>query len=168
MEFRSVAAAEIEAAHAAYLGVFAWLKAKGVRQWLWAIPLGDFQERQRANELFAGHLEGELAAVVTLAWERSPYWVETLGDEKRWWIKTLAVARKWRGRGAGSQVLEECETRVRNAGAQQVFIDCVDVGFLPAYYERLGYAVVHRKDITYPSGNTFPVVLMKKSPARPA
>jgi ribosomal protein S18 acetylase RimI-like enzyme len=44
-----------------------------------------------------------------------------------------------------------------------VYLDCVDVaGFLPAFYERLGFAKVVERDIAYSSGNRFPMVLMRK------
>jgi hypothetical protein len=39
-------------------------------------------------------------------------------------------------------------------------------GFLPLYYGNLGYSVVARQEITYPSGNTFPMVLMRKEIGR--
>ncbi len=58
--------------------------------------------------------------------------------------------------------MRECEARVWASGASAVFLDCVDGGFLPGYYGGLRYAVLARKDITYPSGNLFPVALMSK------
>jgi hypothetical protein len=61
--------------------------------------------------------------------------------------------------------MRECEAMIRDAGASEVFLDCVDTGFLPRYYLSLGYEVLAQKDITYPSGNTFPMVLMKKHTA---
>jgi hypothetical protein len=63
------------------------------------------------------------------------------------------------------QVLERAErakTIVLDAGANEVFIDCVDGGFLPPYYAGIGYEALGHKEITYPSGNTFPMVLMRK------
>jgi predicted N-acetyltransferase YhbS len=56
----------------------------------------------------------------------------------------------------------ECETLIRDAGANEVFIDCVDGGYLPPYYAGLGYERLAHKDITYPSDHTFTMVLMRK------
>jgi len=160
-EFRPINSSEVESAYAVYLRVFEWLNAKGVRQWLRALPFEVFLERERKKELFGCFIEKRIAGVVSMALEASPYWPE-LGEESRWWIKTLAVDRKWRGAGVGVVTMRGCENRVWDAGAAEVFLDCVDVGFLPRYYAGSGYAVLGRKDITDPSGNTFHVALMKK------
>ena len=160
--FRQVVGAEIDDAYAIYLEVFAWLNAKGVRQWLRALSREAFVEHQRRGELFAYDLDGRLAAVVTLAFENSPYWIEEIGEDRRWWIKSLAVARRYRGARVGERVMQQSEALIRGAGAAEAFLDCVDAGFLPAYYTRLGYQELGRKEITYPSGNTFPMMLMRR------
>jgi hypothetical protein len=160
-EFRAIARSEVEVAYAVYLEVFEWLSAKGIRQWLHALPFDVFLERERQRELFGCFIEKRVAAVVSLTLEPSPYWPE-LGTENRWWIKTLAVDRRLRGTGAGTVTVQGCENLVWNASAGEIFLDCVDVGFLPSYYAEIGYTVLGRKDITYPSGNTFHVALMKK------
>lgn len=115
-EFRAITSSEVESAHAVYHSVFEWLNAKGVRQWLRALPLEEFLDRERKKELFGCFIEKRLAAVVSLALETSPYWPE-LGRESRWWIKTLAVDRRSRGAGVGSVTMQECETLVWKAGA---------------------------------------------------
>ncbi len=163
VSFRQVSSSEVNDAYAVYLGLFEWLNAKGVRQWLRALPRDVLVERQAGGELFACFIDGRIAAVVTLASENNPYWTDLLGEERLWWIKSLAVARAHGGGGVGAQVMRECESRICGAGATQAFIDCVDAGFLPRYYVRLGYEPLARKDITYPSGNTFAMVLMRKT-----
>ena len=165
---RAITEIELDAAYATYLAVFDWLNAKGIRQWLRALPAEAFAQRQRAGELLGCVVNGQIAAVVTLASERSPYWPEILGDENRWWIKTLAVSRACSGRGLGADVVRACEQVIRDAGATEAFLDCVDVGFLPGYYARLGYTPLGQKEITYPSGNAFLVTLMKKNLAATA
>jgi GNAT superfamily N-acetyltransferase len=159
--FRPIGQSEVETAHRVYCDVVDWLNAKGVRQWLRALPLEVFQEREREKELFGYFVGGRPGAVVSLACETSPYWPE-LGGEKRWWIKTLAVDRQYRGAGIGAAIMCACEQLVWDDGATDVFLDCVDIGFLPNYYMARGYSVLHRKSITYPSGNSFNVALMAK------
>lgn len=160
--FRQVAADEIAAAHTAYMSVFDWLNAKGVRQWLRALTPETFARRQRDGQLFALRVENKIAAVVTLAFEPSPYWPEIIGSDPRWWVKSLAVIRTWRGEGIGPQVMTECESFVRNSGANELYLDCVSTGFLPPYYTALGYQSLAEREITYPSGFSFPMVLMRK------
>ncbi len=108
-------------------------------------------------------MNDRLAAVMTLARECSPFWVDTLGDQKPSWVKTLAVVRSHSGRGLGESVMRACEMEAHGHGAVEVLLDCVDVGFLPDYCSRPGYDTLGRKDIAYPAGYTFPVVLMRKS-----
>ncbi len=139
------------------------LAEKGVRQWLRPVELESFFERQSRGELLGCFAGFELAAVVTLGFEASPYWTEEIGGEPRWWIKSLAVSPRFRGAGIGAFSMAECERAVGNAGAEAVFLDCVDAGFLPGYYAKAGYGEISRKEITYPSGNSFPMVLMRKN-----
>jgi ribosomal protein S18 acetylase RimI-like enzyme len=163
MEFRAVTAVETSEAYALYREVFDWLQAKGVRQWLRALPPEEFRERQARGELFAFFLGGEMRAMVTLAFEQDLDWKKYLTPEKRWWIKSLAVARAHGGRAMGEHLLQRGEAQLAAAGATEAYLECVDTGFLPGYYARLGYEVLQRADITYPSGNTFPVCLMRKA-----
>ena len=160
--FHQITDAQLENAHTVYLEIFAWLKAKGVRQWLRPISREVFVERHQRGELFALSSDNVLTAIVTVAFEINSYWPEKIGESRRWWIKSLGVARLCHNAGIGRQMMEACERHLRTTGATEVFLDCVDGGFLPAYYARLGYDEISRKDITYPSGNTFPMVLMKK------
>jgi GNAT superfamily N-acetyltransferase len=162
MELRPVTIEEIGAAHRVYLEVVDWLKALGVRQWLRALPEEVFRERQARGELFAGHLESRMAAIVTIAFEEDADWSEVVGPGKNWWIKTLATNRAFRRQNLGGQVMQACETRLIKSGAREVWLECVDAGFLPDYYAQFGYAVIKCKTITYPSGNTFEVTLMRK------
>jgi predicted N-acetyltransferase YhbS len=160
--FRKISIEEVSEAHSAYICVYEWLNAKGVRQWLRPLSQEIFAERQRDGQLFAFFADDCVAAVVTIAFEANTYWLETIGDEGRWWVKSLAVVRAWRGAEFGKRVMRDCEAVVRNTSATEVFLDCVDTGFLPPYYADLGYETLAHKDITYPSGNTFPMVLMRK------
>jgi ribosomal protein S18 acetylase RimI-like enzyme len=162
MDFRQIDGAEVADAYALYVEVFEWLKAKRVRQWLCPVPRDAFADRQRAGELFGLLADGRLAAVVTLAFESNSSWATQIGCERHGWIMTLAVARQYRGAGIGRHVMARSEAHLKNVGAADAYLDCVDAGFLPTYYARLGYEVLGRKEITYPSCNTFPMVLMRK------
>src|SRR5262249_17434271 len=120
------------------------------------------------GELFGEFANSQLNVVVTLAWETNSSWPE-IGEGPRWWIKSLAVSRRCRGRRFGERVMEQSEAVGREGGADEMFFDCVDAGFRPEYYPRRGHVEAGRKRLPYSSGNPFPMVLMRKKlvPAPP-
>jgi GNAT superfamily N-acetyltransferase len=153
MSFRKVSIKEIGAAHPAHPGVYEWLNAKGVRQWLHALSQATFAERRREGQLFAICLADGVAAAVTLAFGASAYWLETSDAKSRWWIKPLAAVRAWRGAGVGKRVMPECESAARSAKATEVYLDCVATGFLPPDHKDPGCEALADKEITHPSGH---------------
>jgi ribosomal protein S18 acetylase RimI-like enzyme len=158
---------EFDQAYDIYIDVFEWLKAKGVRQWLVPISRTTYQERHLRGENFGYFISGELCAIVSLANMLTKYWAVRLGEVHRWWISMLAVSASRRRMGIGREVVRAAEDYVHTLNGEEVFLDCVDEkGFLPLYYESLGYSVIARQEITYPSGNTFPMVLMRKEIGR--
>ncbi|MGD0915255.1 MAG: GNAT family N-acetyltransferase [Thermodesulfobacteriota bacterium] len=161
--FREIQSAEVDEAYRIYIEAFDWLKAKGVRQWLVPLSKDKYLDRQQRGENFGLFIGARVGAIVSLAWEVSPYWQKEVGADAYWWLSTLAVATEFRGEKIAEQMVLEAENWLRGKGATEVFVDCVDErGFLPSFYKRLGFDEVCRKSITYPSGNTFPMVLMKK------
>jgi GNAT superfamily N-acetyltransferase len=120
--FRTLAPSEVDGAFKGYLDVFEWLAAKGVRQWLRPLSREAFAERQAKGELFGYFVEEQLAAVVTIAFETSPYWLREAGSESRWWIKSLAVAPGFRHAGIGVRTLGECERHLLGCGARGPFL----------------------------------------------
>jgi predicted N-acetyltransferase YhbS len=154
---------EFDRAYDIYLDAFEWLKAKGVRQWLVPISRTTYQERHLRGENFGYFISGELYAIVSLAYIPTKYWTAQLGEVPQWCISMLAVSASCHGMSIGRETVRAVEDYVRTLNGKEVFLDCVDEkGFLPLYYGNLGYSVVARQDITYPSGNTFPMVLMRK------
>jgi ribosomal protein S18 acetylase RimI-like enzyme len=160
--FRPLTKTEVKEAYSLYLKVVSWLGARGIRQWLRPLSREVFVERQEDGELFALFHDARMVAIVSLAFEQDTDWKQHLSPAKRWWIKSLAVSRLHGGRAVGEHAIRHCETHLAAAGATEAWLECVDTGFLPDYYGRLGYEVVKRTEITYPSGNTFPVALMRK------
>lgn len=160
--FRAVTKSEVGDAYSLYLKVVSWLGARAIRQWLRPLAREEFEERQERGELFALFAEERMLAIVTLAFEQDTDWKQHISPEKRWWIKSLAVSRLHGGRAVGEHMIRQCEAHLLAAGATEAWLECVDTGFLPGYYARLGYEIRKRADITYPSGNTFPVALMRK------
>src|ERR1022692_4272143 len=114
--FRKVSIEEVSAAHFAYMSVYEWLNAKGVRQWLRPLSQETFVDRQRDGQLFGLYIDKRMAAVVTLAFEVNPYGFGGIGYENCWGIKSLAFVRVWRGAGMGKRVMKECKAPVRDMG----------------------------------------------------
>jgi len=158
---------EFDQAYAIYLDAFEWLKAKGARQWLVPISRIAYQERHLRGENFGYFISGELCAIVSLANILTKHWIAQLGEFPQWWISMLAVSSSHRGMGIGREMVRAVEDYIGTLDGKEVFLDCVDEkGFLPLYYGSLGYSIVARQEITYPSGNTFPMVLMRKEIGR--
>jgi GNAT superfamily N-acetyltransferase len=152
---------EVDAAYEIQLEACAWLKRKGVRQWLSPKPRAVYYERQEKGENFGLCLGDSLAATMALSFEVHPYWREELGTEPRWWLHTLVVAPGFRGKRVGEEAVSAAVALARSRGAGDLVLDCGTDGVLPAYYGRLGFETVAQKDITYPSGNTYPITLMR-------
>jgi GNAT superfamily N-acetyltransferase len=153
---------EVDAAYEIYLQTCAWLQQKGVKQWLVPKPRTTFGARQDRGENYGFFLAADLVAIVSLGFEIHPHWEEQLGAEKRWWLHTLAVAPQTRGRRLGVETVSSAVSLLRAKGATELFLDCDAKGILPVYYGKLGFEAVAEKGICFPSGNTFPIVLMRK------
>lgn len=153
---------EVEAAYAIYLEACTWLKEKGVKQWLSPKPKTVFEARQRQGENYGLFLGTDLVAIATLSYETHECWKEELGAAMRWWLHTLAIAPRYRRRRLGEEAVAAAESFLHSKEASELFLDCGADGILPAYYGKLGYDALANKAITYPSGNTYPIVLMRK------
>src|SRR5271154_432243 len=92
---------EVDAAYEIQLQACAWLKQKGVRQWLSPKPRAVYDARQEKGENYGLFLGDSLVATMALSFEAHPYWLEELGGEPRWWLHSLAVAPGFRGRRLG-------------------------------------------------------------------
>jgi predicted N-acetyltransferase YhbS len=105
----------------------------------------------------------DLAAVLSLVQGTPAEWADVIPERETWWLHNLATAQNFRGRRLGEVAVKLACERLVMAGVNVIYLDCVAVaGFLPAFYERLGFAKIAERTIAYPSGNSFPVVLMKK------
>lgn len=164
--FTPLAAHDVAAAHAIYNRTFDWLTAKGVRQWLLRLDEATFAKRQAAGEAFALHVDGALAGCVFVPFETIAYYGDELKLTPRWWMHTLVVDRAFAGRGVGERTVAAVAALVRERGGDALWLHCVnDVNHaevIPSYYARLGFAEVLRTDVTYPSGNSFPMVVMSR------
>ena len=157
---------DIPAAHAIYNRTFDWLTAKGVRQWLLRLDEATFVARQAAGEALAVCVDGVLAGCVFVPFETLAYYGDEIKATPRWWMHTLVIDRAFAGQGAGARAVAAVGDWVRELGGQAVWLHCVNdakhAEVMPSYYGRLGFDEVLRTEVAYPSGNAFPMVVMRK------
>ena len=162
-----LAVADVPRAHAIYSQTFDWLTVKGVRQWLLRLDVATFAKRQAANEAFAIHVDGTLAGCVFVPFETLSYYGDELKTVPRWWMHTLVIDRAFAGRGVGKLAVAAVCDPLRERGGDTVWLHCVNdanhAEVIPSYYQRLGFEEVLRTEVTYPSGNAFPMVVMRKA-----
>ena len=162
-----LAVSDVSAAHALYNRTFDWLTTKGVRQWLLRLDEATFAKRQLAGEAFAIHIDGVLAGCVFVPFETLGYYGDELKTLPRWWMHTLVIDRAFAGLGIGERAVATVCDLVLELGGDSVWLHCVNdanhAEVIPSYYARLGFDEVLRVEVTYPSGNAFPMVVMRKA-----
>lgn len=155
---------EVDEAYGVYLEAVGWLRCAGIRQWMTAMPRARFDARQDHDENFGWFVSGELAAIFSIVREVTAHWQHVLaGDEPRPWLSTLVMAAPFRGSGLGAYVVTSALKVLHAQGEPTAYLDCSDAGFLPDFYQRLGFRVLDRKSVTYASGDTYPMVLMSRN-----
>lgn len=165
--FSPMSASEVSPAHALYNRSFDWLAARGVRQWLLRLDEATFSKRQAAGEAFIFYVDGALAGCAFLPFETLPYYGDALRTTPHWWMHTLIVDRAFAGRGVGRMAVAAVRDRVRAHRGDALWLHCVNdanhAEVMPQYYAALEFAEVLRAELTYPSGNAFPMVVMRKA-----
>ena len=142
---------------------FRWLNAKGIRQWLAPLQRETYESRQEHGENLGLFIGRELTVVLSLVEGTPAEWADRIPERGTWWLHNLATAQPFRGRRLGMAAVGLAAEHLARLGVRDAYLECVDVGgFLPAFYEGLGFAKICQRSITYPSGNTFPMVLMRK------
>ena len=97
----------------------------------WNNPELDMDRKLKVNpELFlVGFIGKELAASVMAGYEGH-----------RGWVNYLAVAKKYRGRGYGREMMDVIEEKLRNMGCPKVQLQVRNTNeAVIKYYEHLGY-----------------------------
>jgi N-acetylglutamate synthase-like GNAT family acetyltransferase len=160
-EFRRVRDEELDEAYAIIVEATEWLNARGIRQWTVPLPRDAYATAHARGENYALTCDGEIAVVVSLVRHASRHWTHEIGGSERLWLRTLATARKHAGGQLGRRAVEASKIHLRQTGIGEVYLDCVrGGGFLPRYYESLGFCTIARKDVVYPTG-VFDMVLMR-------
>ncbi len=147
---------EIDDAYNVLLEVRDWLIAKGRRQRIANTTRATYEELQSAGDNFVVLSGGQIAGVFTVAFQSLPEWPSV--TEKVFFLRALATKPDFRGKEVGATAVRFATTM--NAPTP-VYLDCVS-GFLPEYYQRLGFERVDRQLLTCDDGD-YDVTLMKSS-----
>ena len=161
--FRRLLSSESDLGYSIYLEAFRWLNAKGIRQWLAPLPRSVYDRRQALGENYGLFMEGNLAVILSLVSGTPQEWADLVVEAHTWWLQNLATAKAFRGKRLGELAVSMAGEHLLRDCVREVYLDCVDVGgFLPGFYQKLGFVKVCGRNITYPSGNTYPMVLMRR------
>src|SRR5258706_7734635 len=116
------------------------------------------------GQLFGFFNSDELVAAGRLCNEYDPHWKDAIGEQRCWWLSSLTVCRANSYPAKGHSFLRAAFSFLEERACNALHLDCVNNNeFLPRYYESCGFERMCEKSITYKSGNTFPMVLMKAS-----
>jgi len=161
--FRRLLPSESDLGYSIYLEAFRWLNAKGLRQWLVRMPRSVYERRQGLGENHGLFIDGHLGVVLSLVCGTPHEWADIVMAAHTWWLQNLATAEGFRGKRLGELAVSMAGEYLVRDCVPEVYLDCADVGgFLPGFYEKLGFVKVCGRNITYPSGNTYPMVLMRR------
>jgi ribosomal protein S18 acetylase RimI-like enzyme len=166
--FRRLLPEEFEPAYDVVCQATDWLLAKGIRMWLRPIPVEVYRKRHEAGQNYGLLAGGEVAVVVSLLPYRPACWQEYLPDSGYVWLAALASGARFKGRDLGRVALREAAALLARQGAGAIYLDCHHgEGFLPRYYESVGYERVARKDLVLPRGLSDNVLMRQTLPTGP-
>lgn len=156
---RPLKAAEVDDAYGVLLAAGEWLASKGIHnQWPVPFPRPLYDKRQQRQENYGCFVGRQLAVVLSITREHVHAWSHQTGDGESWWLASVAVAPAFHGQGIGRRAVQRALDVAHGAGAGTVRLGCIS-GFMPKYYESLGFQQVDRKTLNYPFGS-FDMVLM--------
>ena len=162
-EFRQLREDEFDAAYKVVCNDVAWMLSKGITQWPRPIPEKVYRRRHATGQNHGLFVGGELAVVVTLMKNHRPAeWSDHLPEKSFTYLATLASDPGHKGQGLGKLAVAKAEDLLRQQGQTMIVLDCCcGVGFLPGYYQSLGYCPLHQMTIDYPTGAVKSVLMCK-------
>jgi GNAT superfamily N-acetyltransferase len=161
--FRRLLTSESEQGYSICLEAIRWLNANGIRQWLAPLPRSVYDRRQALGENYGLFMDGRLAVALSLVCGTPHEWADIVVEAHTWWLQNLATAEGFRGKRLGESAVSMAGEHLLRERVREVCLDCVDVGgFLPGFYQKLGFVKVCGRSISYLSKNTYPMVLMRR------
>ena len=150
---------EINVAFDVLKQVIADIQVKGRRQRIVDTTFADYQAWQAEAANFVVKLDDEIVGLVTVRREILEGWSDFVQLGSVIMLRALATHPNHRGQQIGEFAVVSA---VQKIGDESVYLDCVD-GFLPDYYERLGFQVVARQQRQSSDSAELDLCLMKYS-----
>lgn len=148
---RPANAADVPVLHRIRVEAEEWLASRGIEQWghghLPASVIGAQVDDGQWH--VAVTAAGDVVGGLRLLWADEEVWQ---GDHAfAAYVHGLTVDRRFAGAGAGARLLVWAERQAVAAGAPMLRLDCVESNAgLRAYYARLGFREVGRRDFDGP------------------
>ena len=159
--FRQITPVEAESAYSIICETVKWMHTRGIRQWTESLPKAVYEKRLRDGENFGLFVDSTVVVVLSLIQEAPAHWAEETGGTRLDWLCTLATGNAFRGRKLGEFAVRKAIETNRNAGINALYLDCArENGFLPNYYQSLGFQTICSKIIHWPKCGPQEMVLM--------
>lgn len=123
-----------------YSGIATWLHdVKNItNQWERELPKGLAQKWINTGDQYLFSEQNETAGAVRVTTQDDHLWTNREGTA--YYIHSLAVIRKFSGRGLGLRVLTYFEQKARNKQLEYIRLDCMASNeYLKQYYIEAGY-----------------------------
>ena len=126
--------------------VAGWLEEQGQPMWTAAeLTSGALLERYNLREMRLGLLCGEPAAAMVVQESDELFWPDVPKGESLF-VHKLAAARRLKGRGAATAMLDWAKARASEQGRASLRLDCAaDRPKLRRFYEEYGFRRVGRE-----------------------
>lgn len=124
-----------------------WLRSRGIDQWRQGqVTRGDLERQVDAGEWHVARTPRGVAGALRLLWSDPDVWQHE--DCFAGYVHGLVIDRAHAGRRTGVRLLLWAESQVGKVRAPFLRLDCAESnGALRAYYGRLGFREVGRRDV---------------------
>ena len=128
-----------------------WLADRGIEQWHpGEITLAGATSQARDGEWHLASDNGVACATLRLLWS-DPLWTGIGTQRPAVYVHGLVIDRAYAGQGLGARLLDWATEQGRQAGAEVLRLDCVEINpALRSYYARIGFREVGRRDFDGP------------------
>ncbi len=153
---------EFEHGHAILCDAYDWLRSRGIRKWTAPLPREIYREWQGRNANHGLFPNGDLVAVFSLVWGPLEEWPGVEDSDDVLWLHALATSRRHRHQGLGQDAVKRAFECAANQ-TDVLYLSCaLGAGFLPSYYQRLGFEQLQRETKHYGEYGAYDMVLMRR------
>lgn len=156
MDVKPTSDDQFSAAFAVLRAAAGWLEEQGRRQRISATTVETYRAWQQAGHNFVATDGDRIVGVFTVCREVLRDWPTVAPAHPVPFLRALAIHPEYRGQDVGALAVRSALDMV---APEALYLDCVS-GFLPTYYARLGFEIVHRQTREYPDGD-YDITLMR-------